>query len=1569
MRKIIKRFWMSLLVMVTVLATFTYLPIKISAKENDTTIYFNSDNVITEDFEGFGVQWDPSDLYSYNDEQWASFVEKATFLKPNIMRVMLHDGDSYCIGFDENKNPIYDWNSPLMERTYRILDFAEENNVPIMIGEWRSISERGFLSYDETGKEVSWDNPIWAKMIVDCLDYLINVKGYTCIKYYNMVNEPNYYKRDHPSVSNEEVYTMWKTAIKNLRAEMIKTGDKGITDLKIVGPDVYDGQEAWIKQTASAELKEFIDVTEIHRYAPLSEVKSGLIEKKLTTWRELAESLDPEVKQEGFGVGEMGLAATGPGDCQLGTRNYDYGVDIFDYALQVTRAGMKFGSVWGFEDSMHLQATDVVTTYKDQYGPQAKTEEGKNYKVHTPTGNPNIDNDIKIWGFWNELAEEMGAQNEAAGVTGRANTVKASDENIRPWYYTWSMICRYFPKESQVISASNSRIDRVRATATIIPSKENKNDISIAAVNSSSEDRTVTLSVPNATTPMDLTQYFYYDGEINGKTRPQTDKSEVLPYDTLKNCDLSKGVQIELPARTALVLTTLGYNGERNPATMTTGEKPNAQFVEVSAENNVVELNKPVQVNAIVEPDGADTEVEWSVTDYFGKPTDKATITKEGILTMSKGGQIKVVAKSKTNPQVVGSIDIRGTKVGLIIDKLQDVDGETVAKYQGITRDDNSANFGGVKTIKRSDSNANGNPGIITYQADGIYKAKFNAYSTNANLATTGNFTAEVSKDNTNWTKVTLKATQGTKANNWYPFTFETTDIDESHNYNYLRVTLKSGSGYKTYDPQYAGCEISYGEASASNVFIQAENTVVAKNQELQLSAKVEPSDFSQEVEWNICDKDGNETSLATISQDGVLKAKATGQIVVVATTKDGEMSTYQTIDIVNGYFVDEITDYSQMYQFGEFAYEKADSKKFADATIIKRLTDTNQSIVYSLPNIEKAEFELYKNGSLESKSVDIYTSEDGITYIKVDKTIIDNGKAAPGSEYTKYKVSSKAINRGVNFVKLEVKNDTSVYCPSIGKTEIVYNQIDNKVIDLNIDQKSLSVNMNESAKLNLKFAPLTTNSNIIWESKDETIATVDSDGKVTGKKAGSTTIYAKYNEDIYTSCVINVLTENLALNKTTRVSTETNDWEKKPTKALANDGNMQTRWVSRNGTNVTKEYFEVDLGEERIVDNVKIFWEGARGKDFNIGVSLNGIDYEVVKEIRGKDGLSLIDDISFDATKAKFVRMQGLVPLGKYGYSIYEFQIYNNSELDNVKDIVFDKSVLSELYLGEKVPLKTVITPKSATYQDVSYSSNDNHVVIIRHNEMIAIGEGKATITATLDGKVISQEITVVKDNTRSIAKAIDKVEIKGNQLVLPQFEGYTVNVGSSGIEKIIGKDGIIHQPVETTKVNVILSVTEKTKSRNVPVGTNTSPIEITIEGSKEEYSALVSLIKDVILVNENDYTKETMTVLKTQLTDAYQVLILDNLLVSEVENAYNQLQESYTALQRNIVITPDDKNDPDITKPNEKDDETNINQNKPGSQVQTSDNTNNIIGCIMVVILSATVLIVLSYKKKESE
>ncbi|MFR2445295.1 MAG: hypothetical protein ACLS7Y_01055 [Thomasclavelia spiroformis] len=76
-------------------------------------------------------------------------------------------------------------------------------------------------------------------------------------------------------------------------------------------------------------------------------------------------------------------------------------------------------------------------------------------------------------------------------LQGRANTVKASDENLKPWYYTWSMLCRYFPSGTKILETTDSYVDQLRVTSGIIPVADDKGDISIAVVNNSSSQKTL----------------------------------------------------------------------------------------------------------------------------------------------------------------------------------------------------------------------------------------------------------------------------------------------------------------------------------------------------------------------------------------------------------------------------------------------------------------------------------------------------------------------------------------------------------------------------------------------------------------------------------------------------------------------------------------------------------------------------------------------------------------------------------------------------------------------------------------------------------------------------------------------------------------------------------------------------------------------------------------------------------------------------------------------------------------------------------------------------------------------
>lgn len=1453
---------------------FQYVKIPVHAA-NSSTVYIDTDDVITDNFQGFGVQWDPSDLYDYTDEQWASFVEKASFLKPNIMRVMIHDGDSYCIGFDENHQPVYNWDSKLMNRVYKILDFAQENQIPIMIGEWNSPQDRGYLSYDEYGKTVGWDSETWANMINDVLTYLVEEKGYTCIKYYNMINEPNF----KGSSSTNRNY--WARGIQNLRQVLDKNPNEKIRQIEIVGPDVYDNWENWLDTTTSDNLRDSIGLHEIHWYANDYQVYNGEVETTLRSLKEKAEKQDSEAASKGFALGEMGIyTGRTNGDQQVRTRDYQYGVEIFDMAVQAMRAGLVFGNAWGFEDSMHVQAGDVVNDYKDQYGPAASSEEGRKYEVHTPTGDIKIDNNVKIWGFWNELGEEMSEQNQQAGYAdGTLNNVRASDENLRPWYYSWSMICRYMPGNAKVVNTTSSGLQGVRATTVLIPRSDGQYDISIALVNSSDNDQKTSICVPNAESKVQLNQYFYYDGEIDGKTRPENDKGQLEKYQTLSDVDLSDNVEISLPANSCMILTSLGHNGESHPMSFTTGKEIPVSDIHIqydfTADN--LRVDKTYQLGVDFEPSGVSNKnVEWSVTDYFGKETDIASVDQNGQLTVHKLGYFYINVQLKDDPSINDQVLMKVSSSKDIEETLASLSNGVAFEYKGLVFDDNPSNFENNKTVKRSE-----NEGFATYDVSDLKGYKFIVYSLKNNLNNNQAFEIQLSRDGKNWDSVGDNVYSKVKdlSSGWKKFEVSKT-LDEN-DYKYLRVILKQYNGFEMYDPQYGGGIIYCGDTNVKEVDILNSEKYLQINDSLEIETNMS----NDELEWKVLDSHGETTSLASIDENGKLTAYKKGKIVVSAKIKDTEIYAYYPLEIVAGYMVDDMDDYAKMYDISNLIYEQP-SNKFNDQTILKRSSKDEGTIVYAYENIQQATFEIYKDGQLSADSVDIYGSQDGMKYQLLDKSVILKGDASDqNSQFKKYNVEV-ICDQSYSFIKVVLKNDPSVYAPMIGKAEILYEPTeDNQLLAINTFDKEIKLNVGTSKKIDIKYAPAYNQEKIVYTSDDEDVATVDKSGNITGTGIGCTVVKAKAGNEVI-EIPVNVY-DNLALKSDVEASSSYSDMYK-ATNAV--DGDYTTRWSSQYSNN---QYLVIDLGEEKKIDTVKIFWETARAKKYNIQVAGDDKNYTVIKELDNLTTESLNDVIQFDAVNARYIKVLGITPATEYGYSIYECEIYNNENIVPVKSIACENEEI-EMYVDEKLDLSLQIKPDNATYHIPVMTSSNQHILAVKNNKLMALAPGEAKLTIRVDGieKVIN--VTVVEENVKKIADSLSGLTITDNQIQLPQYENYELSVYSSTHEKIIDLTGKVNIPVNDTQVDVVIEV----KDLN-GITAKSAAISLYIKGDNTSLENIETLLDSVKNIDKNLYKPKTVEALEKKVAETEKMLEGNDLLVNDVIQAYNELDETFQKLE----------------------------------------------------------------------
>jgi beta-glucosidase len=129
----------------------------------------------------------------------------------------------------------------------------------------------------------------------------------------------------------------------------------------------------------------------------------------------------------------------------------------------------------------------------------------------------------------------------------------------------------------------------------------------------------------------------------------------------------------------------------------------------------------------------------------------------------------------------------------------------------------------------------------------------------------------------------------------------------------------------------------------------------------------------------------------------------------------------------------------------------------------------------------------------------------------------------------------------------------------------------------------------------------------------------------------------------------------NLALNKPVTVSSTENAGTPG---SGAVDGNLTTRWAS---AAADPQWVYVDLGATYTISRVKITWEPAYAKDYQIQTaSVAAGPWTTIKTVTGNVGL--INDNAGLSGSGRFVRIYGTARATGYGYSIFELEVYNTS-------------------------------------------------------------------------------------------------------------------------------------------------------------------------------------------------------------------------------------------------------------------------------------------------------------------
>ena len=108
--------------------------------------------------------------------------------------------------------------------------------------------------------------------------------------------------------------------------------------------------------------------------------------------------------------------------------------------------------------------------------------------------------------------------------------------------------------------------------------------------------------------------------------------------------------------------------------------------------------------------------------------------------------------------------------------------------------------------------------------------------------------------------------------------------------------------------------------------------------------------------------------------------------------------------------------------------------------------------------------------------------------------------------------------------------------------------------------------------------------------------------------------------------------------------------------KAVDADGN--TRWESAYANN---QSIYVDLGANYNVNRVRLAWEAAYAKDYQVQVSTDGSTWTTIKDVWGKTSAAADDHTGLGAT-ARYVKVYCINRATTYGFSLYEIEVYGTA-------------------------------------------------------------------------------------------------------------------------------------------------------------------------------------------------------------------------------------------------------------------------------------------------------------------
>ncbi len=373
----------------------------------------------------------------------------------------------------------------------------------------------------------------------------------------------------------------------------------------------------------------------------------------------------------------------------------------------------------------------------------------------------------------------------------------------------------------------------------------------------------------------------------------------------------------------------------------------------------------------------------------------------------------------------------------------------------------------------------------------------------------------------------------------------------------------------------------------------------------------------------------------------------------------------------------------------------------------------------------------------------------------------------------------------------------------------------------------------------------------------------------------------------------------------------------------------FQSRWVSKRES--ANEWMDIDLESNHRIDKITLNWEGAFGKEYYIQVSNNGVDWiNVIHETHGREG---IIEYELEDVHGTFVRMQGVQYATKYGYSLWEFEVYGKAVLDPVTNVETLENQIEKYnqlvkahYTHKEFDILTsfveqaekLLSDLTSTQKDIDSISNKiaAQMLKLELNEDTELKELIESINVLQEGdftkstfETLQTALEVASDLIKEGAQTNEEYIVVYDQLLLAYEALVDIAKLNDYISFIETKDASLYteESYEAVLKNMKLSkelimndlaTQDDVDTMLLELQDSVSKLEFIEDSLEVDTSQIDALLLKAKLFDENDYTKISFVKLNDMIEIIETYLSYDDKTQVQIDYYEIQLQEAIDGL-----------------------------------------------------------------------